>query len=72
MQDKFSLGGKLIRETEKALLIRVVEIEGEELPVPKEEWFPKTQVTDQRLSDDPEELDKFEAKRWIMEGKKLI
>lgn len=70
--DTFSIGGKFIRETEKALFIRVVEVEGEELPSPREEWFPKTQITDQRLSDDPEKLDKFDAKRWIMEGKNLI
>ena len=64
--------GYSMRETEKAILITVHEIEGETVDEVKNYWFPKTQIVDVKLNDDPEELDRFNIKEWILQQNKLI
>lgn len=66
--------GVLVRETPKAVLIQVHSIEGETEDELKNHWFPKTQIVDEKLSDDPAsgELDRFNIKEWILQQNKLI
>ena len=64
--------GRSLRETEKAILITVHEIEDETVDEVKNYWFPKTQIVDVKLNDDPEELDRFNIKEWILQQNKLI
>jgi hypothetical protein len=67
--------GKLLKETPKAVYIRVDSVEDNELTVPQNEWFPKSQIVDQKLADpvfEPDTLDRFNAKRWIMQEKGLL
>lgn len=66
--------GVLVRETPKAVLIEVHSIEGETEDEIKNHWFPKTQIVDEKLSDDPAsgELDRFNIKEWILQQNKLI
>ena len=64
--------GILIKETEKAYLIAVHEIENETQDEVKNYWFPKTQIVDSKFSDDPEDLDRFNIKEWILQQNKLI
>lgn len=64
--------GYSMRETEKAVLIAVHEIEGETVDEVKNYWFPKTQIVDSKLSDSADDMDRFNIKEWILQQNKLI
>jgi len=64
--------GFSLRETEKAILIAVHEVEGETVDEVKNYWFPKTQIVDIKLNEDPEDFDRFNIKEWIMGQHNLI
>lgn len=64
--------GILVKETEKAMLIEVHEIEGAAQDEVKNHWFPKTQIVDSKFAADPEDLDRFNIKEWILQQNKLI
>ena len=68
----YQVEGSLIRETEKAVLIAIDKINDDNLEPPKSYWFPKTQVIDYVSSDQPETMDKFTIKHWIMDQHGLV
>ena len=74
----YSVYGRLLKETDKAAFIEITDVEGKQLPAPKQEWFPKSQIIDQILaSETPDldplvDLDKFTIKHWILDQKGLV
>jgi hypothetical protein len=73
-QDVFVTTGTLIKETEKAMLLRITHVEDIECPENKvkPEWYPKSQITDIKAPEFPTDPYRFNMKRWILEGKGLI
>jgi hypothetical protein len=62
------------RETDKAILFDIREIEGEPLDKPKQEWFPVSQMKSQtykkdRTMADIDELDELWVSQWIAQQK---
>ena len=68
----YSVYGFLTKETPKAMLIQVETVEGEPLDPVTGHWFPKTQIVDQILAEDPDDMDKFTIKHWILAEKGLV
>jgi len=71
--------GRLIRETDKAVLIRIIQVEDTKLPASVHEWFPLSQIVDSKITslDETEEdgtltLDRFNIKEWLIKEKGLI
>jgi hypothetical protein len=63
--------GYIRRETEKALQIEMVQIDGAEVEQ-KSEWFPISQLNSiTRQGKGSQELDKIEASAWILQAKGL-
>lgn len=66
----YQVEGRLIKETAKAVLVRIDLIDDEPCSPAKSYWFPKSQVVDSILVDpifEPDSLDKFTMKHWIMD-----
>jgi hypothetical protein len=65
--------GYLIRETEKACLINIHEIEGSTVDEVLGHWIPKSQIVDSQAQDpSSEEFDRFNIKHWIMNERGLV
>lgn len=67
----YSLQGSIIRETEKAILFQVEEINGLPIDDSPQEWFPLSQVKS-ILRSTNSDLDKIEVKEWILQQKELL
>lgn len=73
-QEVFVVSGTTIKETEKAMLIRLTHVEDIEI-IPdkvKPEWYPKSQITDIKEPEFPTDPIRYNMKRWILEGKGLV
>ena len=65
--------GYLTRETEKAVLINIHEIEGAAVDEVQGHWIPKSQIVDQKLEDSSsEDFDRFNIKEWILKERGLV
>jgi hypothetical protein len=71
----YQVQGFLIKETDKAVLIKVHLVDDEPPKVVADHWFPKSQLVDSITCEDPEDLttmDSFVFKAWIMEQRGLV
>jgi hypothetical protein len=73
-QEVFVTTGTVIKTTEKAMLIRLTHVDDIEIPETKvkPEWYPRSQITDQKEPEMPGDPYRFNMKRWILEGKGLV
>lgn len=73
-QEVFVTTGTIIKETEKAMLLRLTHVD--DIPIVetkvKPEWYPKSQITDTKFPEFPTDPIRFNMKRWILEGKGLV
>jgi hypothetical protein len=71
----YQVQGFILKETDKVVLIKMHSADDEPPKVVADHWFPKSQIVDTILADDPEDLsttDSFVIKAWIMEQKGLV
>lgn len=73
-----TVSGYIMRQTEKAILIEIFQVDGSDIPEPESErdrqhWFPLSQVStihQGKVADN--EYDYIRAKEWICKQKDLI
>lgn len=73
-----TISGYIMRQTEKAILIEVRQVDGSDLPEPEDvadcqHWFPLSQVSTIHQGKTADgEYDYIRAKEWICKNKDLI
>lgn len=68
------LVGTSIKETDKAILFKILEISGLKLVTPAQEWFPISQMLNRKInppSDVASTEDQISVSRWIYDTKGL-
>lgn len=69
--DDVYIAGNVIKVTEKAVLVDVLEVDGDSGDDYGEHWFPKSQCPDLEDAEDGEEV-AFDCPFWIAEQKDLV
>lgn len=64
--------GKVQRESDKAILIRITSIGDRPFKTPRNEWFPFSQVSKIHKNPNEENSDYLVASEWIIEQKGLM
>lgn len=79
--DPVLIEGRIVRETEKAVLFNVRVVNGRSIENPRNEWFPISQMKSRTIAappkdpyQDPEEdeLDTMKMSHWICQTKGLV
>lgn len=67
-----TLGGKRLRETDKAVHFYVESVSGSPVYNPRAEWFPFSQMAKSKTDPVGDEEDTITVKEWIVKQKGLL
>lgn len=62
-----SMRGKVIRETEKAVLFNVMEISGAPIEPPASQWFPISRMQKRITNPNAEDQDTMMVESWLID-----